>query len=167
MPWGLAFGAAYAIRGGLMEDVKKPWKSAAFSQYPRGKAMGYSMRTDRYRYTEWRQSDGKIVAQEVYDHQEDPDENVNLAVDQANAGLVARLAAQCQEGWRAARPVFGQRRPEGIGGQRPASCTWTCRWRCYWSTRSTGRENNDESTGSIAGRTDGCLACAHGWMQGP
>ena len=44
----------------LLEDPKRPWKSAAFSQYPRkagksgaGDLMGYSMRTDRYRFTVW------------------------------------------------------------------------------------------------------------------
>ena len=37
----------------LLDEPDRPWKTAAFSQYPRGKAMGYSMRTDRYRYTEW------------------------------------------------------------------------------------------------------------------
>ena len=42
----------------LLDDPKRPWKTAAFSQYPRRAAkgaalMGYSMRTDRYRFTVW------------------------------------------------------------------------------------------------------------------
>lgn len=43
----------------LLEEPKRAWKQAAFSQFPRPWAyhgepdvMGYAMRTDRYRYTE-------------------------------------------------------------------------------------------------------------------
>jgi len=38
----------------LLDNPGQPWKRAAFSQYPGGEVMGYSMRTNRYRYTEWR-----------------------------------------------------------------------------------------------------------------
>ena len=90
----------------LLRDPKRPWKSAAFSQYPRGKIMGYSMRTNRYRYTEWQKRDPtrEAVARELYDHSRDPDENHNLAPDPAHADLVKRLSAQLAAGWRAARP---------------------------------------------------------------
>ena len=42
----------------LIQDPNRPWKTAAFSQYPRvvpgyGRGMGHSMRTRRYRFTEW------------------------------------------------------------------------------------------------------------------
>ena len=37
----------------LLDKPDTPWKKAAFSQYPRGSKMGYTMRTDRYRYTLW------------------------------------------------------------------------------------------------------------------
>ncbi|MHC4411890.1 MAG: sulfatase, partial [Planctomycetota bacterium] len=54
----------------LLEDPARPWKKAAFSQYPRGKVMGYSMRTERFRYTEWKDREtGKVLARELYDHQ--------------------------------------------------------------------------------------------------
>jgi arylsulfatase A-like enzyme len=36
----------------LMREPSRRWKSAAFTQHPRGKFMGRSIRTDRYRYTE-------------------------------------------------------------------------------------------------------------------
>ena len=60
--------------------------------YPRGKPpiyMGYSMRTDRVRYTEWRKFDsGEVVARELYDHTSDHDETENrvksLSEDQLN-----------------------------------------------------------------------------------
>ena len=92
----------------LLDDPKRPWKSAAFSQYPRGKKlMGYSMRTDRYRFTVWvdGQDHGQVEAVELYDHQSDPQENQNIAKAPANADLVNRLMAQWKQGWQAAKPA--------------------------------------------------------------
>lgn len=59
----------------LFTEPQKPWKKAAFSQYPRGKnkIMGYSIRTDQYRYNEWIDIKNKeIVAKELYDLKNDP-----------------------------------------------------------------------------------------------
>lgn len=92
----------------LLDDPKRPWKPAAFSQYPRGKKlMGYSMRTDRYRFTAWvdRQDHSKVEALELYDHQTDPQENQNIAKMPANADLVNRLMGQWKQGWQAAKPA--------------------------------------------------------------
>jgi len=92
----------------LMDDPKTPWKSDAFSQYPRGpNRMGYSMRTDRYRYTEWVQkAEGgdTVLARELYDHQDDPGENVNIAGYEENAALVAELSGRLHAGWKEALP---------------------------------------------------------------
>lgn len=95
----------------LLDEPHRRWKTAAFSQYPRdldGRPhMGWSMRTDRYRYTEWRTFDDRppeTVAVELYDHQADPGENVNLAARPQSAELVTRLAAHLAAGWRAAVP---------------------------------------------------------------
>jgi arylsulfatase A-like enzyme len=89
----------------LLDDPERPWKSAAFSQYPRrGGFMGYSMRTDRWRYTEWRAEDSSVAARELYDHQNDPAENVNLANHPAQAERIRILSAQLNAGWPAARP---------------------------------------------------------------
>ncbi len=88
----------------LLTDAKRPWKSAAFSQYPRGRVMGYSMRTDRYRYTRWEdRRTKKVAAVELYDHQADPGETRNLAAN-ADKKLLARLDAQLDAGWKAAKP---------------------------------------------------------------
>lgn len=89
----------------VMEDPDRPWKKAAFSQYPRGPVMGYSMRTDRYRYTEWREPGKDPVAIELYDHQEDPDENVNLAHLSECEPIVAELHKMLEDGWEGAVPA--------------------------------------------------------------
>jgi len=79
----------------LLESPNLPGKDAAFSQFPRGKnIMGYSMRTDRYRYTEWVDPNKNVTAHELYDHQIDPLENKNVADAAENAGLVKELAGK-------------------------------------------------------------------------
>ncbi|MGQ9505908.1 MAG: sulfatase [Thermogutta sp.] len=89
----------------LFDDPNRPWKTAAFSQYPRSGVMGYSMRTDRYRYTEWRpRKGGTPVAIELYDHESDPQENVNLASRPEYQKLIGELKKQLDAGWRAALP---------------------------------------------------------------
>ncbi len=92
----------------LLDDPKRCWKTAAFSQYPRGQdLMGYSMRTDRYRFTAWvnRKDHSKVDAIELYDHQNDPQENMNIAKDPAQSANVDLLMAQWKQGWRGARPL--------------------------------------------------------------
>lgn len=89
----------------LLDEPARKWKQAVFSQYPRGRIMGYTMRTDRWRYTEWRQrKDAAVTARELYDHKTDPGENVNLAGDGEQAKTLKRLAAMLDAGWKAARP---------------------------------------------------------------
>ncbi len=68
--------------------------------------MGYSMRTDRYRFTRWqnRNNPKEVVAVELYDHVKDPDENVNLAAHPINQDLIERLTRQYEEGWQGALP---------------------------------------------------------------
>lgn len=76
--------------------------------------MGYSMRTDRYRFTAWlddRDPFAPPLAVELYDHRDDPRETRNIA--SAHPELVADLLAQLRNGprglFREARegaPVF-------------------------------------------------------------
>ena len=88
----------------LMADPGRRWKSAAFSQYPRGTIMGYTMRTDRWRYTRWvDRKSGDIRAEELYDHQADPGENRNVIAG-ADQAVLKKLRAQAEAGWQAARP---------------------------------------------------------------
>lgn len=84
----------------LLDDPGRPWKAAAYSQYPRGSTMGYSVRTGRYRYTEWRYAkDTKVRWRELYDHQEDPAENVNVVPDPARRAVVERHMALLRKGF--------------------------------------------------------------------
>ena len=122
----------------LIEDPNRPWKRAAFSQFPcpalrewaamplsdgmretffgpliedveeqlakesprysralyENHVMGYSMRTDRYRLVLWvddRRRREEPIARELYDHRNDPDENLNLAGESAYATRVREL----------------------------------------------------------------------------
>jgi len=92
----------------LLEGSAAKVKDAALTQHTRPaypsieeplEAMGYAMRTDQFRYVEWRSvQDGRIVAQELYDHEHDPRETVNLATGRVNGAehrtTLARLSAQ-------------------------------------------------------------------------
>jgi hypothetical protein len=104
-------------------------EKAAFSQYQRNinsnhpddvpllngyanhPGMGYSIRTDRYRYTEWWRTvssndtldlhvpmDDSPAHIELYDYLSDPEETINLATDPAYSGLVEELSALLNDG---------------------------------------------------------------------
>lgn len=96
--------AAHAEGKSLMPILKNPGaavKDVAISQFPRrvGKVqlMGYSMRTDQYRYVEWIDRESrKAVAFELYDHEADPGETKNLA---AKPDQKPRLAALGKQLW--------------------------------------------------------------------
>jgi uncharacterized sulfatase len=85
----------------LLDDPARPWKAAAFTQVQRGKVMGRTMRTERWRCTEW--DEGKAGV-ELYDHQADPQERRNLAAESGQSETLAALRRQLRAGWRAALP---------------------------------------------------------------
>jgi iduronate 2-sulfatase len=96
----------------LLRDPATPWKSAAFSQWPKaipgvGEGMGYSLRTARYRLTEWTVPDTQYSALELYDYETDPEEMVNLADDPAHRQVVRDLLRLRRNGWHAALPPPG------------------------------------------------------------
>ncbi|MBL7153031.1 MAG: sulfatase [Phycisphaerae bacterium] len=71
--------------------LKKPnlaWKEAVYSRY----FNGDSVKTDRYRYTQWRRKDGEVYARMLYDHKADPFENVNIAERLENKGIVRKMS---------------------------------------------------------------------------
>ena len=99
----------------LIKNPSGPWKDRVFSQYPRaaGIVMGYSMRTDKYRYTEWVAFSGPpkyqpnwdiVCGVELYDHEADPEENHNQAHNPTLIEVVKELSDQLHAGWRHALP---------------------------------------------------------------
>ncbi len=95
----------------LLAEPARKWKKAAFSQFPRpfspskaGNGMGRTVRTERYRYTEWH-IPGQPDAMELYDHETDPFETVNVAGRAENRGIVGELQKTLHDGWRAALPA--------------------------------------------------------------
>jgi arylsulfatase A-like enzyme len=97
-----------------MKDPKRKVKEFAVSQYPRtanatettrlgysaGDFMGYSIRTERFRYTVWmkdkyrstgRYSDSLVVARELYDYVNDPNETMNVADSPNYSGISKQL----------------------------------------------------------------------------
>jgi uncharacterized sulfatase len=78
----------------LLDDPKQRWQQAAYTQLrrtaPLGGFMGRSVRTERYRFTEW--DDGKKGA-ELYDHEKDPEEKVNVLSDPKYGDAVRELRA--------------------------------------------------------------------------
>lgn len=86
----------------LIDGTRGQVKDAALTQHPRPsyygddmKAMGYSIRTNRYRYTQWHDANtGALVASELYDHRADPNESANVYDDPAHASALSGLIEQ-------------------------------------------------------------------------
>ena len=89
----------------VLENPRLPWKTAAFSQF----ASGRSIRTARYRYTEWG-SNGRR-GKELYDYQTDPHETRNIVNLPENAALVAHLSERLKAGWQRAVPGMQEHVP--------------------------------------------------------
>ena len=99
-------GASFAP---LIEDPDRPWKEGAITVWPLNRnnpermTMGYSVQTDRYRYTEWiKPGNGELMARDLFDHDVDPDENVNISKLPENADLINQLSELLKQGkgWR-------------------------------------------------------------------
>jgi len=103
----------------VMVNKKSSVKEFAVSQYPRsltkeemsklgyksGKVMGYSIRTDKYRFTIWMHNytsdkpfdEKKVYAKELYDYQRDPLEKENLVKDKRYEKLSSSLYQKMQD----------------------------------------------------------------------
>jgi iduronate 2-sulfatase len=96
----------------LLDNPNRSWKKAAFTQFPRPAyykknfdVMGYGIRTERFHYIEWVDAKKKQpVAIELYDHQADPYEQMNLAEKSKLQPVVKELSHRLKKGWKAALP---------------------------------------------------------------
>ncbi|MCA9064281.1 MAG: sulfatase [Planctomycetaceae bacterium] len=86
-----------------LKDIRARPRQDALTQF----ASGYSLRTDRYRYTIW--GDDGVDGTELYDHTTDPQELHNLAVEPSTAALRTQLHARIQE-----RIAAAQSAPKGV-----------------------------------------------------
>jgi uncharacterized sulfatase len=76
----------------LLQNPDAAWDHPAVTQVRRGPAdsayMGYSVRTDKWRYTEW---DGGKRGTELYDESRDPAELDNLAANPAHQKIIGEM----------------------------------------------------------------------------
>jgi iduronate 2-sulfatase len=79
----------------LQQEFDEEWDRELFENY----LMGYAMRTDRYRFVRWVdiRNPEKALTLELYDHQTDPNETVNIAYKEENSKLVDKLKKQMRE----------------------------------------------------------------------
>ena len=81
-----------SLRPLLVDPDASSWTKPAITQvWHSKKAWGYSLRTNRYRYTEW--LEGR-AGRELYDHLTDPNEVHNLANLAEHSQTVAKLSNQ-------------------------------------------------------------------------
>jgi hypothetical protein len=97
-----AYLAGVSLAPALVDPKATP-RQSALTQY----GNGYSIRTARYRYTEWGEKGAEGA--ELYDHQVDSVEMVNLAGSEKHAATVAELSRLLRE-----RVTIAQTRPEGL-----------------------------------------------------
>ena len=73
--------------------------------------MGFAVRTERYRYVEWRELETtNVIARELYDHAADPHESRNIAGQPGDNQTVMRLAEMLNKGPQAHQPSRGEKK---------------------------------------------------------
>ncbi|CAA6690692.1 MULTISPECIES: sulfatase [unclassified Lentimonas] len=90
------------VEGRIIEQQGEKWDRDLFEN----RLMGYTMRTDRYRLVVWKDvtnPTAEPVFVELYDHDQDANETVNIAKD--NAAIVEELLKQFDAGWQGSRPT--------------------------------------------------------------
>lgn len=78
----------------LLENPDTPWDRPAFTVQTRGWYIGRSIRTERWRYTEW--DEGRRGAM-LFDHDRDPNEMQNLANSPEHKEVLEKLQKQLRE----------------------------------------------------------------------
>lgn len=76
--------------------------------------MGYTLKTNNYRYTAWipfahttcKPDWDVIIAEELYDHRTDRAEDLNIATSPKMLKTKKYLIALLKDGWRSALPSY-------------------------------------------------------------
>jgi arylsulfatase A-like enzyme len=90
----------------VLNDPTLKLKKAAFSQLTRANGdEGYSVRSGKWRYTEWRSKKGLDLGKQLFDEESDPDETMNLAKD-------VSYKTKCDELASLIVPIRNQRPPQ-------------------------------------------------------
>ena len=88
----------------LLDDPMAPHGDTACSEMKRRGYLGRSVRTADYRYTEWRDRQGELVAKELYDHRHDDEygllEKENVVEQSAFEEVSKLLSRRLQEVFR-------------------------------------------------------------------
>ncbi len=98
---GRGWALTQVVRGGR---INRGGASAAIGD-DGGRFFGYSLRTQRWRYTEW--GDGE-AGKELYDHDADPKELTNLADKPEHQQTVAQLSAKIKVAVKTTLPADGK-----------------------------------------------------------
>ena len=101
----LSKGMRETYFGPLIEKVEERIITQQGDKWDRdlfeNRLMGYSMRTQDYRFIVWKdytQKNAAPIFLELYDHHSDPRETINIAKD--NPELVSQLLIQFNKGWK-------------------------------------------------------------------
>ncbi len=97
---GRGWALTQVTRGGVARPGVSAPKGAAGNRF-----FGYTLRTPRWRYTEW--DEGK-QGKELYDHDKDPQELTNLANAPEHVATVAELSKQLQAAVKTSFPADGK-----------------------------------------------------------
>jgi uncharacterized sulfatase len=81
----------------LLEKPSAPWDRPAYTEIRRAHGLGRSIRTERFRYTEWDQA---RLGAELYDHTADPREWTNLTGKPEWEHAVEELKRRLHDGGR-------------------------------------------------------------------
>ena len=99
---GRGWALTQVVRGGVRPGAKagKAGKAADAGK----RFFGFSLRTARWRYTEWGEG---AEGRQLYDHEADPKEMKNLAEDPAHAAVVAELSEKLRAAVKTSFPADG------------------------------------------------------------
>jgi arylsulfatase A-like enzyme len=83
----------------LLKEPSRSWKKGIYGSY----GQGWSVSDGRFVYSEFRDR-GRVIGRMLYDHQTDPDENVNVVDKPEHKEVVDKLSKLLSEGYKAALP---------------------------------------------------------------